>query len=355
METSGTVYWLFKPLVSMGKLGIIVRSDATPQMGTGHVMRCIALAQAAQSRRIPVTIIGHIGVPWVQQRLVLEGINFVNLEGPAPVLEDPVKLLQQFQIEESAAAQWVVLDGYHFGLDCQQAVRNAGYKLLVIDDYAHLPEYSCDILLNQNLDSQELLYQGAVDSFLRGPEFALIRNEFISHRASLVGNKRYSDDVNRLLISLGGGNFIKDLKKIALGLANPLLCDSNIKIVAGAMPGKEVLNLFNSCPGCVELVESTNDMPQLMAWADLCISAGGSSCWELCLLGVPFLTVCVAENQKRIIEGLAAREIAPKFNQQSFNEMLSSRKMRYKSGQNGMVLVDGHGAIAVLQKMELNC
>ena len=158
---------------------LLIRADAAPAMGTGHVMRCLALAQAAKVRGIPVRLVGRVNVRWVRERLRTEGVAFTALEGEVPEKEAPEDLFGQpsdnFSNEVEGVTPWVVLDGYHFGLDCQKAVRAAGYKLLVIDDYCHLPEYSCDILLNQNIGAEKFAYTGDIGAKLLGPEFALLR------------------------------------------------------------------------------------------------------------------------------------------------------------------------------------
>ena len=275
---------------------VILRADATPRMGTGHVMRCLALAQAAQDQGIEIRLVGRVHVPWVRERLCAECISLLELADAVAHEENSADLLHQLaQTGFAPSDTWVVLDGYHFTLACQHAVRDAGYHLLVIDDYAHLPEYSCDILLNQNLGSEMLSYTGHIGQKLLGPRYALLRREFREARERLPHTKRNIPPKN-ILITLGGGDFIEYLENIVQHMNIPALEGRTVRVIQGAMDAKRIRQAFANCPARLEILPRVTDMPTLLLETDLCITAGGSTCWELCCLGVPFLTVAVAKN-----------------------------------------------------------
>ena len=293
---------------------ILIRADASPQMGTGHVMRCLALAQAAQDMGLSVHLMGRVNVPWVLEKLRSENIAFTRLEGEVPKEECPESLLKHIK-DSGAHPDWIVTDGYHFTLPCQKAVREAGYKLLVIDDYNHLPEYSCDILLNQNLGSEEFEYKGDIGTKLLGPKYALLRREFVKAR-KLAEQRVFPSKPEKLLLTLGGGDFSSHLPSIADTLTLPELAGSTLRVIQGGMQEKDIRSILANCPATLEILGRVDDMPALLLDTDLCITAGGSTCWELCAMGVPFLTVCVAENQRKIVDhfswyGLATELSAP--------------------------------------------
>jgi spore coat polysaccharide biosynthesis predicted glycosyltransferase SpsG len=131
---------------------LFIRADATTEIGTGHIMRCIALAQAWQAHGGEVTFLSHCQSTALRERIIEEGFSFISIDHPHPHPDDLsqtinyVQHLSPFPFPLSHA--WLVLDGYHFTPDYQKAIRDAGIHLLVIDDMNHLPHYHADILLN---------------------------------------------------------------------------------------------------------------------------------------------------------------------------------------------------------------
>lgn len=292
-------------------------------MGTGHVMRCLALAQAARREGFDVHMICRLGVDWLRDRLAREDIPLHILSDTPPAAEDSAILLEQLQGEgfplpgEVDTPIWVVLDGYHFDAACQQAVMRAGYRLLVIDDYAHLPEYHCDVLLNQNIRAEQLTYHGSIRRKLLGLDYVLLRQEFWDAREKALQRVRPAQPQN-ILVTLGGGNFIEHLEKIATVMTLPELTGRTVRVIKGDMDAARIRAAFAHCPGQLEILPRVDDMPSLLLDTDLCITAGGSTCWELCCLGVPFLVVEVAQNQHNIAIYLQKEGIAPVFSRWQF-------------------------------------
>ena len=308
-------------------------------------MRCMALAKIARDRDISVHITGRIGVDWVKERLKNEGISFSELAGLVPERENPQELLANFKAIKKT--DWVILDGYHFGLDCQQAMRAAGYKLLVIDDYTHLPEYSCDILLNQNIGAEEFVYTGDIAQKLLGPKYALLRPEFLA-ACSQVKEQQLLEKANNILLTLGGGDCSEHLALIAPLFANPNLKGCTLRIIAGAMPIDYVNKLFTNCPANVEVLNRVDNMPALLLNTDLCVTAGGSICLELCYLGVPFLIVKVAENQHFAINEWIKHQITRLLSADSLKTVMNRQDIRIAMAETGRKIVDGKGAQRII-------
>ena len=322
---------------------ILIRADASPAIGTGHLMRCLALALAARELGIRVRLIARLGVPWVQERLMHEDVALTEVPEEMPVHEQPEALLAQLANEKKTDGErgWVVLDGYHFGLDCQQAVRAAGFKLLVIDDYAHLSEYSCDILLNQNIGAEELAYKGDIGQKLLGSKYALLRPEFLVARTR-AEERQLPEKAKIILLTLGGSDISKHLAHIVPNFSIPELEGCIVRVIAGTMPPERISESFQGCPAKVEIVDRVDDMPTLLLNTDLCVTAGGSTCWELCCLGIPFLTVEIAENQRSIIQHLANFGIADMFSGNSFAIALKT-PFNKETTSKLKALVDGKG------------
>lgn len=323
---------------------LVIRADAGPRTGAGHVMRCLALAQAAIENKVEVQLIGRNSVAWVRDQLNLAGVQFKELSGQIPCEEDSQDLLSQICLGGAHPQDtWVVLDGYHFTPQCHKALRRAGYRVLVIDDYAHLPEYHCDILLNQNLGSSGLDYRGNIGLMLMGPRYALLRPEFGMARKRICLDSKQPHPSN-ILVSLGGGDFSEALSGIAEIMKIPEMAGRKVQVIQGAMDANHIMRVFADCPFDIKVLERVDDMPGLLLAADLCITAGGSTCWELCCLGVPFLTVVLAENQQAVAVNLNDLHIARLFSKNSLLSALAGHV------NTGIDLVDGKGALRVVSR-----
>ena len=308
-------------------VSFLIRADATPRMGTGHVMRCLALAQAGRKEGLDVHLICRLGVEWLYTRLARENISLHILTDAVPSVEEPETLLTQIQLEGLPVPQdvdspiWVALDGYHFDTACQKAIMQAGYRLLVIDDYAHLPEYHCDVLLNQNIGAEELTYHGSIGRKLLGLDYVLLREEFWEAKEKAKSRIRPSQPQN-ILVTLGGGNFIEHLEKIAADMTMPELAGRTVRVIQGAMDADCIRAAFANCPARLEIVQSVDDMPSLLLDTDLCITAGGSTCWELCCLKIPFLVLSVAKNQNEVVNLIDKNHIAHKYSYDKIKDII---------------------------------
>ncbi len=331
---------------------LIIRADAAPHIGVGHVVRCLALARQARAGGMHVILASRSGVPWLTQRLSGEDVAHVNIPGDVPTHEDPLALLDQLAgCGRTPEESWCVLDGYHFTPGCQQAVRAAGYRLMVVDDYNHLPAYHADILLNQNLGADTLAYHGDVGRALPGPRYALLRPEFVARRTE-AEQRRHPPRAREILLSLGGGDFSLHLARIAPLLEIREMDGATLRVIAGAMPVSLIRELLASTPARLEILPRVDDMPGLLLRSDFAVSAGGSTCWELCCLGLPFLTFEVAENQRDIIRELDSAGIAPKLCESTLRMMITQAEVRSVAACASMMLVDGKGCERVVAMMQ---
>jgi UDP-2,4-diacetamido-2,4,6-trideoxy-beta-L-altropyranose hydrolase len=135
---------------------LLFRADADVAMGTGHVMRCLALAQAWQDAGGRSVFALAKTTPAIQDRLLSESFEIVAISSPAGTLEDSREIVA---IAGERQVAWVVVDGYQFGADYQGALKSSGMKTLFLDDYGHARQYSADLVLNPNVCATEALYQ----------------------------------------------------------------------------------------------------------------------------------------------------------------------------------------------------
>jgi UDP-2,4-diacetamido-2,4,6-trideoxy-beta-L-altropyranose hydrolase len=160
---------------------LLVRADANATRGTGHVMRCLALADAWKARSGQVLFLSCRPDPLLRRRYETIGTAVIEIDEPFPHITDLYETVAAVKRSMGPGQRppWVVLDGYHFDTTYQSALRSAGSRLIVIDDSAQLPYYDADIVLNHALNAQSLVYVCSADTrLLLGTQFALLRPEF---------------------------------------------------------------------------------------------------------------------------------------------------------------------------------
>lgn len=328
-------------------VNLTIRTDCSPTIGTGHVMRMIALGQAWRALGGSVRFVGETSP--LNDRLAAEGFETFQVPSIHPDIADLETLLEQ-----TAPGDRIALDGYHFDVGYQRALRLAGRKVLVMDDVCHRPEYDADILLNQNSDAQQYDYTVNADALrLLGTRYILLRKEFLDCRPR---ERAFRDKVNTVLITMGGADPSNTTPRI-LDALDRIGDVRNIIVVAGAAnPHLRQLRerISRMCTTC-ELLVNVTDMPSLMTRADLAVSAAGSTCWELCLLSVPLVAMIVADNQHGIAHVLKSESIAPVLDTSATVEdiatvlgsVIADRERRQAMADAGNRMVDGKGAARV--------
>lgn len=305
-------------LHKMAALEIGLRADASLEIGTGHVMRCLTLAAALRLQGSVCRFIcrehpGHL-IDLIRERgfevLALPGA--VSYGGLAPrAAADYATWLGTDPATDAAQARkalggrrldWLVVDHYALDAHWELLMKPAARRILAIDDLANR-RHDSNMLLDQNLGRTARDYQGllpAASVVLAGPRYALLRPEFAALRAQSL-QRRSTAQVRQLLVSFGGVD--KDnltLKVLETLVACELPSDCQIVAVMGAAaPGlKAVRDFAGRMPGCIELRVSEKNMTELMAASDAAIGAAGGTAWERCCLGLPSLIIMMAENQK---------------------------------------------------------
>ena len=345
---------------------LFIRADATTRIGTGHIMRCMALAQMWQERGGQVVFLSRCESQVLQNRIIAEGFQLISIKNPYPDTSDLEQTLRALKLyapcsEPPALSPWLTLDGYHFTQEYQRAIRDSGIRLLVIDDMNHLPYYDTDLLLNQNINAESIHYSCDPDTrLLLGTKYALLRNEF----SPWQGFKREIPELARhILVTLGGG----DPENVTLRTIESIklvnMPELNVKVIAGpSNPHLDILkDVMLHAPCSMLLIQNATNMPELMAWADIAIAAGGSTCWELSFMGVPALISILAENQRGIAEGLERSSVACNLGHFSLfsvdsvakilSDHLSDHYKRLKMSQNAMRIVDGFGREKVFDQI----
>jgi len=305
-------------------MNIVIRTDASVEIGTGHVMRCLTLAQTLREKDAKVSFIcrelsGNLSrliedKGFKVYRLPFEedaGFRSLTKISPEHITwlgvswEIDAKQTQNHLREQDF--NLLVVD--HYALDCRWETQTRRFvkRIMVIDDLANRP-HDCDLLLDQNLyPNQESCYKKMVPNYCKlflGPKYALLRPEFIIERKKL---RKRDGSITRVFIFFGGNDPTNETVK-ALN-AFKLLNRPDIAVdvvVGGANPHKELIKrLIVTLPN-VTLHCQTKKMARLMAKADLGMGAGGSTTWERCFMGLPSIITVLAQNQSEVAAAVAA-------------------------------------------------
>lgn len=355
---------------------IAFRTDASVQIGTGHVMRCLALADALRVRGAECMFICRPHTGHLLDLIVQRGHKAVALpmlgagagHGPAePAYAAWLGTDWQTDAEDTRqvmgleAADWLVVDHYALDLQWEQALRCTYQRLMVIDDLADRP-HDCDLLLDQNLGRTAADYTNLLPgrvTTLIGPQYALLRPEFSQLRTESLA-RRASPQLKRLLITMGGVDKANATGQVLEALKSCILPnDCRISVIMGrATPWlAHVQQQAARMPWPTEVSVNVSDMAQRMADADLSIGAAGGTSWERCCLGLPTLLVVLAENQRvgaqALQEAGAARQIDVIHERlkAEIDDLFQPSKLK-QMGDAASSITDGQGVSRVLAYLE---
>lgn len=344
-------------------MNLYIRADADSKIGIGHIMRCIALAQAWQDQGKEVTFISHCGSGILKERIQIEGFRFISLDHVCPDSSDLMNTLSILKNKSADQKPWLVLDGYHFTPEYQNAIRDERILLIVIDDMNHLPLYHADILLNQNIHAPDLKYHCDDDTtLLIGADYVLLRREFLKYQDF---KRQIPDRAKNVLVTFGGADPDNGTLKVieALKLLNePGIA---VRIIIGpANPHQETLRkAIVSADFNAALLINPSNMPEQMAWADMAVSAGGSTCWELAFMGVPSIVIILADNQAAVAEYLMNKkavlnigilpECSKEYISYACKTLIGSSIARTSLSQQSRALITGSGPNRVIKSINI--
>jgi UDP-2,4-diacetamido-2,4,6-trideoxy-beta-L-altropyranose hydrolase len=350
---------------------VVFRVDASLQMGTGHVMRCLTLAQVLKENGANVEFIcrkheGNLIDKIRSNGLIVHELGlFEETEVDTSLAhshwlgatqqQDADDCIEIFKAEK---INWLVVD--HYALDdlWQKRLKPYCKKLMVIDDLADR-KHQCDILLDQTFGRQQEDYFELTPKeckILLGSQYALLRPEFSKSREySLERRKKLRFE--HLLVNMGGadpgnitGQVIEELQ------AANLSKDVMITIVMGrtAPHLKSVSSFASKLSYRSEVKIDVNNMAEIMANTDIAIGAGGSTTWERCCLGLPALLYVIADNQRAIAENLekiGVVKIVKNLNQ-DLQVMTNNLSILRSMSKKSSMVCDGLGANRVAKYLQ---
>jgi UDP-2,4-diacetamido-2,4,6-trideoxy-beta-L-altropyranose hydrolase len=350
---------------------IAFRVDASSQIGSGHIMRCVTLADALKQRGAHVRFIArhlpvHLRDILDERGHELALLNSIsNDEEPNDLPhahwlgssqhQDATDSIQALSVD---TWDWLVIDHYALDARWERIMRGIAKRILVIDDLADRM-HDCDVLLDQNFyEDMNTRYTSKVPAhcqLLLGPRYALLRNEFRQFREHV---KPRTGTVKRVLIFWGGVDADNYTGLAIEALVNTGIPGLLVDVVIGAQhPCREQIETECVQQGFSCHVQ-TSRMAELMAAADLAIGAGGSASWERCSLGLPALAFPVANNQRRLVEEAALQGllyaplsrsgIAPSI-ELHLQALLDNPRLLQLISRRGLEAVDGLGVQRVLR------
>ena len=306
---------------------VVFRADASIAIGTGHVMRCLTLADELQALGFRSRFICREHAGHLAERVRAAGHELALLPLPDPArtprMADAaadhgdwlgntwdMDARQAIAAVDGAIPDWIVVD--HYGIDArwERALRPHCAKLAVIDDLADRAHDS-DLLLDQNLGRTAADYEPRVPrgcAILTGPEFALLRPEFARMRVRALQRRGHSE-ATHLLVCMGGVDAGNATSAVLRGLQQGGLdFRRRVTVVLGGQAPwvSDVKQLAGKLPFACDVRQDVGDMATIMCESDLALGAAGSTSWERCSLGLPSVVAVTADNQRHIAAALAA-------------------------------------------------
>lgn len=313
---------------------VVFRVDASLQIGSGHVMRCLTLAEALRALGAQCYFIGRAHSGHLMELIRRRDFAVTTLPSVLPSVLTPVLTKtkasrtqtrapahalwlgcdwqtdaeQTRAVAEKLQPDWLVVDHYALDHQWEATLRPHCKNLMVIDDLADRV-HQCDVLLDQNLGREPRDYASLVPDLckvLTGPQYALLRPEFAALRPHSL-QRRQQPAIKRLLITMGGVDQTNATGQVLQALNGCALSqDCRITVVMGLQAPwlEQVRAQAHNMQWPTKVLVDIDNMAQRMADSDLAIGAAGGTSWERCCLGLPSVIVVVADNQRQGAQAL---------------------------------------------------
>lgn len=357
------------------------RVDASTQIGTGHVMRCLTLAEELRRQGHTCVFIcrdhpGHLGKLISTRNFLVHlltigdeqehhhEVAYENAHAKWLQVSWRTDALQTLSVLEGHAQfDWLIVDHYAIDSKWEQLLASKVHKLMVIDDLLDRP-HRCDILLDQNVldTAAETRYKELVNpscQLLLGPHYALLAPEYGSFARSLPER---DGSISRILIFVSGSDPHHLTERYLQAVSNDALHHLSVDVVIGKNhPTPAVVRQLATKRPNTRVYADLPSLAALMVRADLMLGAGGTTNWERLCLGLNSLVTSVAYNQQAINEQLASRGLIEFLQSvEDLTEEKISTELRFvlsnsnhlaEQSRTMRAAVDGLGVAKVIQLM----
>jgi len=361
----------------------VIRADIVQHIGIGHAMRCLAFAEWAVDLSIKPILLCKQHNEFINKKInslggelvvispcenTTSGTSYQHshwLEGNE--LDDAELCTNEINkltlLHDNKAPLFIMVDHYALAAPWEKQLEKIS-PVLVVDDLSDR-QHDCTWLVDQTFGKTRLDYESVIpartETFI-GSEYALLRKEFTQ-----VQDKRNSIDLSvsaKVLITLGGVDKNNDTQKII----EYFLAKNGIKthcqltvVTSSSNPNIPQLEAITSCHESIKLIIDSNNMALLMTEHDICIGAAGATSWERCAIGLPTITVIIAENQTNIAENLANKkaiinlgkvtQLTQKMLVKAVEDLINNKKQLTNLVINSRKVCDGYGSQRVLVKV----
>ena len=275
---------------------ILIRVDASPTIGAGHLMRMLALGQILvdSGHKVHFATIPHES-------------DITACLDSEPFIVHRLKANSQqsdfISIANGLIPDWIVLDSYSISTEFEQEIRRSGHKVVRINDLSEQHTVA-DVLLDQNFGADQFMH--SVEPYtikLTGLQHVLLRREF----RKLSVRKTVNTDAEeiRFLIALGGGSQVTDVLHLVLIkiLAQIFRPQWSLTLIIGRMGNNstELQKVVKKFPFPIQVIKHTSSMAKEFLNSDIAIVSGGSIMWESLFMKVPFMAISLNARQNEYI------------------------------------------------------
>lgn len=361
---------------------IVFRADASIQIGTGHVMRCLTLADALRERGFETLFICR-ELDGFSAKMVTDRGHDLRLL-PAPEKTNPVlpnnpvhapwlgvpweqDAEQTSDILQSlGSVDWLVVDHYALDFRWEGRLRSKAQKIMVVDDLADR-KHDCDLLVDQTLAASKERYRSLVHEecdLLLGPRYAMLRPEFALNRDAALEKRKQTTSIRKILVAMGGTDPFNVTERSLQGIELLGNKELEVTVVLGSSAPhlKAITEKAQKSKLRVSVLTDVQNMAEIMVDHDLCIGSGGMTSWERCVLGLPSLTITLADNQEHIncaLDSAGASKSLGWFNSITINyfrdeleEFISKNFFWHDMVNASSGVCDGLGYKRILDKIE---
>lgn len=351
----------------MKKENVIIRADASTEIGTGHIMRCLTLACLLRNYGCNVIFIcqelsGNL-CDFLEEKKFQVFRIAVNCQKPESFLQKELSQIINIINQSKLIVEWLIIDHYKLDVKWESKIRPFVSKIMVIDDLANRV-HDCDLLLDQNpYNNCKSRYQNLVSTSclqLLGLDYLMLRSEFTN---KLNPSNYQTAIAKNILITMGGTDsqnitcwLIESLEYLRIPL-------SIIIVVGAGCPHTSKIKLAASTTTLHEISvrQSVTNISELMIWSDLAICAGGFTTYELAFMGVPTIVISASPTQLEAaiaLHQLGITKFIGEFGKilmshavKVLSEIILDVEQRIEMSRNGKSKIDGYGINRVVENL----